>query len=321
MTTSNPDPINLLEGVDLSDIYVPADVVELSQRSVLASRSTFADITAPAEAVLRLSGDGVRRNRIGARQASRILGSLQEVFAAIGQSLSGSPTSRGSIPNIIRQRTALNLFPATAAGSVQLHLETAIDNSTMPLDSLERPNLADEAAGVLMALMDEVGSVDDDTTLIDHLRTLGPRVARQVQILSTTLVRDDVDLDLSWRRFAERPQVGQLHRDQARRMQDAIRRSRVDVQIIPLVGQLVTVSRVRPAALVLDSGRILALQVDEELTSGLGPYFDQRVRIEAEESITHQESTGRSQAQYRLIRLELASETQTDGEQLDPEGS
>jgi hypothetical protein len=317
-TTSSPDPDDIFAGVDLSEVYVPADATELSERSILASRTGPLEVAAPAEAIVRLSGEGVQRNRIGARQASRILGTLQEVLAAIGQSLSGNPTSRGQIPNFIRQRTALNLFPVPAAGSVQLRLEAPILESTLQFGTMQDANLADESAADLVKLMEEVSEVTiDETPVVEHLRSLGPRVARQVQQLATELVRDDVDLDLTWRRFSERPQIGRLHRERARLLREIIRQSRAEAQIITLVGTLVTISTVRPAAVVLDSGRIVTLTVDDGLTSSLVPFFGQRVEVEVEETVTHEEASGRETAKYQFVSIAAARTNQHGDDPLD----
>lgn len=317
MTTSSPDPDNLLDGIDITDIYVPADAIELAQRSILASQITPPDVAAPAEAVVRLSGEGVRRNRIGVRQASRIIGGLQEVLAAIGQALVGNPTARGQIPALIRARTALNLFPAAAAGSVQIRLEAPIVSMTSQLGGLEDrvDNLASDAASTLVQLMDEVASTEfDDSVVVQHLQRLGPRVARQVQLLASELVVDDVDLDLTWRRFAEAPEVGRLPHDRARLLRDIIRRNRVESQIITLVGTLVTISTVRPAAIVLDSGRIVTLSVDGGMAAGLREFFTQRVAAQVEEVVTHEDASGRERVQYQLVNVELATSHQEGDE-------
>jgi hypothetical protein len=317
-TTSSPDPDDIFAGVDLSEVYVPADVTELAERSILASRTAPPDVAAPAEALVRLSGEGVQRNRIGARQATRIIGTLQEVLAAIGQSLNGNPTSRGQIPAVIRQRTALSLFPTAAAGSVQLRLEAPNFESTMQLGSLQETSLADQSAAALVTLMDEVGAVTvDDSAVVDHLRSLGPRVARQVGQLAGELVKDDVDLDLTWRRFAEAPQVGQLHRAKARQLREIIRQSRAEAQVIGLVGTLVTISTVRPAAIVLDSGRIVTLTVDDGMASSLLPFFGERVEVQVEETVTREDASGRETVKYLLVGIAAAGADQHGEEPLD----
>jgi len=321
VTTSDPDPDDLLTGIDLSDIYVPADATELAQRSILASQVIPLDVTAPAEAVLRLSGEGVRRNRIGARQAARIIGSLQEALAAIGQSLTGNTTSRGQIPAFIRARTALNLFPATAAGSVQIRLEAPIINSTPPFGGLDDQldNLASDAATALVALMNEATATTfDESAVVDHLRQLGPRVARQIQLLANELVTDNLDLDLTWRRFAQAPEVGHLTREQARLLRDIIRRHRVESQIITLVGTLVTISTVRPAAIVLDTGRIVTLTTEGNDPAGLRDFFTQRVAVQVEELVTYEDASGRERIQYRLLNVRLAA-TQQEGDDASPD--
>jgi predicted nuclease of predicted toxin-antitoxin system len=195
-----------------------------------------------------------------------------------------------------------------APGSVQLRLEGPIVEATTPLAGMEPVLLIDLAAGQLVGLMSEVADPQlDEDVVVGHLRSLGPRVARHIQTLAAELLSDDVDLDLSWRRFGKPPEVGQLHRQNASLLRDIIRRSHVENEPITLVGQLVTISRVRPAAIVLDSGQIVTLMVDEQLSADLGPFFNQRVRIEAEETVTHQAATGRDKYQYRLLAVDLAA--------------
>lgn len=312
MPTSEPDPLAVFRGLDLTGIEPARDMAELAQRSILASRERVPDVSAPAEVMVRLSGEGIRRNRIDARKASLIIGHIQEVFSAIGQALSGSPTAKGPIPALIRQRTALNFFPVPTAGSVKFWFEAPFESSTATAEfpMMAESSLADQAAAALVEIMDKTNLTLEVDDLVGRLRTLGPRAARQIQRLASDLVSDDINLDLTWRKFGEPPTTGSLPYEYARRLRDAIKSYKVDVQEVTLVGTLVTVSRVQRSGLVLDSGETISLNVEEGLVGQLGQYFDQRVRVTTEESVTHHEATGRDVPSYRLLTIGLASEAE-----------
>lgn len=315
MTTSGPEPRDLLSDVDISDLHAPADTAELAQRSVQASLPATSDVAAPAEAVVRLSGVGVQRNRVDVRQATRIIGSLQEVIAAIGQALMGQPTSRGQIPVAIRRRTALSLLPVPVPGSVQLVLEAPADNGNLSFEGVGREDLASSAASELIKIMERADTAElDEESLVENLKALGPRVARQLQRLASELAGDAIDLEFAWRLFAGESETGHLAERNARRLRDVIRVSRVEAQEVRLVGTLVTISTVRPAAIVLDSGRVLTLEVDEGRNSELLPFFEHRVAVDAEEAITVEDATGRERAKYHLLRIAFASATDKSDE-------
>ena len=73
---------------------------------------------------IRIQGDPSDRiGRVGAKDIGQMLGDVQRLIDAIGQALSGDPTSRGSIPNSILQQTRMDPV-SVYAGSFGIRLES-----------------------------------------------------------------------------------------------------------------------------------------------------------------------------------------------------
>lgn len=303
MTTSNPegltDPLAELRRLDLGDIRA-SDFTELAQRSLAGVLEAGA--VPAASAVLHLSGDAVVANSVGVREAAHVLTNLQDVISAIGQALTGPITTRGAIPQAIRAQTALSLFPTPTPGSVQFHLAAPSEQTEPTLPGLEVEPMAGRAAKTFVEVLSEVGG--DESRLVARLQELGPRVTRSLQAMAGQLIADGLDVDLTWRPFATAPVYGQLHRGEAAVLQEVIRRTRIDIRSITLVGYLVTVSRVQPASIILTGGERIPLEVDGELVPSLGPLFDRRVRAEAEETVMVSEATGQRRLRHQLVSIE-----------------
>ena len=77
--------------------------------------------------------------QVAADVVSRLVGNLQRILDAIGQALSTTPTSKGPIPNSIKEQTRL-LFAGTYAGSLGLRLEAERQDSPLG-ESLARSSL------------------------------------------------------------------------------------------------------------------------------------------------------------------------------------
>jgi hypothetical protein len=307
VATSPSDPLDFLRSLDLT-AYRAEDLLELTQRSMQGSSSDVSPVTGFTEAVIRMSGEGVQNNRVGAMEASRVLGGIQEVLSAIGQAVLGQSTTRGQVPLDIRRATSLLLFPAPTTGSVQLHLQVAEDIASLP--GLEMEDLAQVSATRLFSLLDVVaGFHENDDEVVTRLKELGPRVAGRLRTLSSHLITDRIDLDLTWRTFAQPPRRARMHRTEAAHLKQAILRHRVDVKRVILVGYLVTVSTVQAASIAVDGGDRVPLEVSSELASTLGRYFDKRVRAETEEVVVHRDTTGRDKFHYRLLSIELATDS------------
>ena len=85
---------------------------------------------------LRIEG---QVGQVAADVVSRLVGNLQRLLDAIGQALSAAPTSKGPIPNSIKEQTRLN-FAGTYASSLGLRLEAHRQDSPLG-ESLARSSL------------------------------------------------------------------------------------------------------------------------------------------------------------------------------------
>jgi hypothetical protein len=307
VTTSDPDPLAFLRSLQAPKIEPAADAVELGQRSVLSAVGQGSDLEGVRELTVRLAGEGVVGNAVEVRTAATILTGLQEVFSAIGQTMRGAPTARGAIPFAIRRETELFFSAPPSPGSIQFHLQAATGYELGQLPGMAPAHLLiDQVAVEFLSLVGEAESATPDPEVLGHLRRLGPRVARQVSLLTTGLVEDSVDLDLTWRQFGHAPQRAFLRHTRASLVRDVIARHHIDVQEVVIVGRLVTISTVSPAALVLPNGRVVSLDVDRELARQLAPLYEHRVRAAVQETTVSTEVGARGRPRYRLIDIRAA---------------
>lgn len=144
-------------------------------------------------ATLRVHGFG-DGHRVPATLLGRLVSAWQDLVDALGQAISGNPTSRGRIPTTLRERTQLDVV-ALVPGSFVIQLAPHLDRSEdMPPDP-ER-ELIDSA---LAAFSDLVAAGVDHDLLEDRLRRLKSRVAGHYAALLETVRSSGFSLQVASR--------------------------------------------------------------------------------------------------------------------------
>lgn len=180
--------------------------VQLMRDSLVRRRET---IVGEASGVLDLvlSSDDPRTTGDEISLVARVLEALQESLASIGQVLAGEPTSRGLIPNAIKDLVALRIV-ATAPGSLQLKLVPAhpevdveqpqvslLESSQEGEDEEEAP-LLDQSVDRLIGLLSRAPG--DTEELLQDLAYVGPRTTLHIQDLTKALDEADANVSLAW---------------------------------------------------------------------------------------------------------------------------
>lgn len=265
---------------------------------------------------VRLHGKGVVDHHVPVRKATAILSSIQETITAIGQAVTRTPTSRGTIERWIQDATQLTLSPRLSTGSLVFHLanraaqEPALFNSVEPGST----SLVDDAVVEMMGVLNqgEDGVADGDVQpLAARLRRFGPRTGKHLHDLVTRVVEDDIDVEMVWR-STKRPTRVDLRRDGASLVRDAITRNEHDSSVVQVTGRLQTVSVVRSADLITDDGLRYKIVVPAEWRPLLGRYFNRTVDATLRELVTWSTATGVERRTYELVSLPPADEEAPD---------
>jgi hypothetical protein len=294
---------------DIEPVSDPAELMRLSIRSLHESLGGVVQPDRP-EVDIRLHGPGVTGQQIPVREAAAILSAIQETIASIGQALTSQQTAHGPLRSQILKATELHLSPDVRPGSVIFHLvgpgEEVSGGEAIQLTGTE--TLVDNAMRELFALMQQSEAGELGTgTLAGELRRFGPRVAKHLSELVDQVVRDEIDVDFTWRSPRGQRRRASLERRSALIIHNAIRLNEVETRTIELIGTLVTVSRVAKAELETDDQGRIKLSVDSEEAARLGPYYDQRVIVSAEQTTRWSINTGHETRTFRLLDIRLAN--------------
>lgn len=311
MTTS-PERLRELRARALAaDVEPVNDPDELARRGMRAHLEEIGVLVPPdrPEVAVRLHGPGVPGHVIPVREATGILGSIQEAIASIGQALRHETTTRGAIQVSIQRATQLLMSPVLTSGSVVFHL-TAAGEQVSGDEAAEltgSDTLVDAAMGELLAVFEQSEAQQlDSATLARDLRRLGPRTAKHLSDLVKQVTDDAIDIDLSWRNPQGRHREASLQRQAALALGQAIDRNKVEVKKVQLTGLLVTVSSIAKAELLADSGERIKMSVDNHVASTLGPFYNERVTVVVEQTTTWSTNTGKETRTFSLVDIHIA---------------
>lgn len=303
-----------------ADVEPISDPRELARQSVRAHLEEIGGLVPPdlPEVDVRLHGPGVPAHDIPVREASAILTSLQETVSSIGQVLSQSRiTSSGPINSQVLRATELRMTPEVLPGSVVFHL-------TGPGEQISGGELAaitgtdtlvDAAMSELFTLVaqsENTQALETASQLARELRRFGPRVAKHLSELTSHVVQDEIDLDLTWRTPRGRSRRASLERSSARTIQDAIKINEVEVRQVTLHGVLTTVSTTHKAELKMADQRSVLIAANDQLAASLGPFYNKRVVITAEETTRWSINTGRETRRYRMLGISIGDSAEAE---------
>jgi len=295
---------------DIAPVSDPEELAELSIRTLLDNVGGVIRPNHP-EVNVRLHGPRVPAHDVPVREAAAILNSVQEAVASIGQALTHEPTTRGAIQANVLRATELRLSSSVGAGSVIFRL-AGPSGDVLGDETALTGTLVDRALGELFSLVEQSEADDLETsTLAQELRGLGPRVAKHLSDLVKQVVEDEIDVDFTWRSSEARARQVSLQRRSALAIRDAIERNKVETKLVELKGILITVSRVTNAELLTDDEGRVRLSVSDEQAGMLGPFYNQRVTVIAEQTTTWSTNTGQEKRKFRLIELRLAEDGQS----------
>ncbi|MFJ2648294.1 hypothetical protein ACIO1C_16350 [Streptomyces sp. NPDC087420] len=257
---------------------------------------------------VRLHGRAIGGHEVPVRQATSILGSLQDVVSACGQAVARKITAAGSMPGAILRATELRMSPALGFGSVVFHLGGAsevVTGDEFP-GTTGTETLLDRVFGELFAVLDFVAKNQiPDSVTVEHLRKLGPRFAKHLNELAKEVMDSEIDIDLAWRSSSSSAD-STLKRPGALALKDAIERNREEVSSEYFQGVLSTVSMLVRPQLVMFDGRRIDMAVDVQVAANLGMYYNRQVAVEVEQRRLWSIATERETLSYKLLHIELA---------------
>jgi hypothetical protein len=296
-----------------ADIEPISDPEELARRSIRAHLEDVGGVVPPdlPEIDIRLHGPGVPGHDIPVREATGILTSLQETVASIGQVLSHRATASGPINAQVLKSTELRMSPLPRPGSIVFHLTgpgEGISGDEAPALT-SNDTLVDSAMRELFTLVEQSANADEPETagsLARELRRFGPRVAKHLAELAEHVVKDEIDMDLTWRTPRGRRQHATLERRTAQTIRDAIKLNEIETLRVELMGILITISTTKKAELKTVNQETVRISVDDHLTASLGLFFNHRVVIVAEQTTRWSTDTGHETRSYRMLDIRLA---------------
>jgi len=152
----------------------------------------------------RFTGALPAEHSIGVREATTILGALQDVVSEVGAAIRDDSPKRGPLPAAILAETELQLSPQVAPGSVIFALAPSRDDTLF-----DSSTLLNDALSEVFTLFDQVerpastGGTPDSVS--DSLRRFGPRTARHLVRFAGALREYSLNLDLGIARSGARP--------------------------------------------------------------------------------------------------------------------
>jgi hypothetical protein len=172
----------------------------------------------------------------------------------------------------------------------------------------------------LVAQAEKADEIETAGRLAHEPRRFGSRTAKHLTDLTKRVVEDEIDLDLTWRTPGGQLQRAALQRRSAETVQAAIRLNELEIQEVELIGFLVTVSMAKKAELrTADTGNV-ALDVNDQLASSLGTFFNKQVVVAAEQTTRWLINTGTEKRRYRMLDIRLAENEPRQGQTLrEPE--
>ncbi|GGT62740.1 hypothetical protein ABT368_32320 [Streptomyces althioticus] len=286
----------------------PRDSAELASLSTQAMlRDAGYPITEePPQLDVRLHGRAVPGHEVPVREATSILGTVQEAVSACGQAVAKKATAAGAIHSAILRATELRFSPALGFGSVVFHLGGTAEPVTG--DEIPETTGSDTLLDLVFRTLFKVintAQVDDPAKAspVDDLRLLGPRTAKHLNDLAKAITESEIDVDFVWRSRVERSRAT-LGRRGALALKDAIERTKEEITVQNIRGTLSTVSTVVHPQLLTDDGRRINLSVDPEGAAHLGAYFNRRVEVQVEQKRSWSVTTGRESFNHKLLRIE-----------------
>lgn len=156
---------------------------------------------------LRIYGENIQPGKINSRVLLSALGGFQAMLDSIANALLHSPTSRGKIPERIRDVTSFEIV-GTFAGSFGLVLERQGEQITSSADD-------SQISGVLSQMFSVLETVDDSEQLLTAITPFGKRTVTHYRQWLDDLQHNDVNLQVDWTNEAVRSRRMHLMKEKA----------------------------------------------------------------------------------------------------------
>ncbi len=159
--------------------------------SLLQEKAAMEYASAKDTITLRIYGENVQKGKISSRVLLSALNGFQSTLDSVANAIMHSPTSRGKIPNYIKDVTEFEVV-GTFAGSFGIVLEKAIDNPGFAANDAELNRILSELFTVLE-------TVDNDEQLLSVITPFGKRTVSHYREWLDSLKNSNVNLELNWK--------------------------------------------------------------------------------------------------------------------------
>lgn len=164
--------------------------MEARLTSLLEAKAKMEASIAKETVTLRIYGESVQPGKINSRVLLSALGGFQSMLDSVANALLHSPTSRGKIPERIRDITSFEVV-GTFAGSFGLVLERQGDQITTSADD-------SQISGVLSQMFSVLETVDDAEQLLSAITPFGKRTVTHYRQWLDDLQQNNVNLQVDW---------------------------------------------------------------------------------------------------------------------------
>ncbi|WP_214465603.1 hypothetical protein [Microbacterium flavescens] len=252
----------------------------------------------------RFTGALPAAHAIGVREATTILGALQEVLSEVGAALRDQSPKRGPLPADILAETELQLSPQVAPGSVIFAMSPARDEALFDASTL----LGDALAEVF-ELFDQVelpaSSGGTPDTVSDSLRRFGPRTARQLVRFAGALKEHSLNLDVGIARSGSRPKGSRITTSGAGFLESLAENATKRTNEVEIVGEVHNVGRDHRYKIdTADRGRITVRGIDALTDVLQAALRHSPVRLTVLETESINSATGAVSYTFEALRAE-----------------
>lgn len=255
----------------------------------------------------RFTGELPGAHEIGVREATMVLGELQEIISEVGAVLRDESPRRGPLPAEIVRATELRFAPQVLPGSVIFTLRPAHDDQLFSAGA----STLDIALESIFGLFDKVERpVSTGTSgpvgVAEALREFGPRTARHLVKFAAALDQSGLNIDVGVVATGRTSRGARISRAGARFLgglaEDATSRT-TEIDLIGRVLNLGTDNKHRFND--EERGRI-TMTADAEVTAVLlNSFAESRVRVSASETESVKLATGATSYRYHATSAEL----------------
>lgn len=165
--------------------------LETRLTALLQEKESMEATTAKDTVTLRIYGENVQRGKISSRVLLSALNGFQSMLDSVANAMIHSPTSRGRIPERIKDLTAFEVV-GTFAGSFGIVLEKPSEQPGFASNDSDLNKILSEMFTVLE-------TVDDSERLLSVITPFGKRTVTHYREWLAGLQDSGVNLELDWR--------------------------------------------------------------------------------------------------------------------------